>query len=116
MARPMSRAMADAIRSVEAAIVAEQYDLVGSESRPSRVSATEIRSVLQDYGGKPTTSPPDTMKTVQAVRVRGAKPPEWAVDFDLWIDGRRSDLTLSLTLIREASGSYIALVDDLHVL
>jgi hypothetical protein len=112
----ISRKMAQAIRAVEGALVRGDFRKVGSECRPSRLSAVAIGTALRQYGGQVIRAPSPVLKRQLAVRIRDSQLPRWAVDYDLWIDGKASDLTLSLTLVTAENGKLSALVDDLHVL
>ena len=116
MAEKMTPQILSAIREVEGALVRGDFAAVASPARESRLSADDIGNALHEYGGSVTPAPDAFLMGIPVIRISRTSPPEWAVDVDLWIDQKHSDLTLSLTIRPDANGSVIALVDDLHVL
>lgn len=112
-----------AIREVENALAHGEYSLVGSESRPSRLTGEQIKSAISDYcklakRERVTVSPegvPDNDRREATVRQEAGQT-IWLVDYDLWIDNRPSNLTLSLEIRKTDDGRWMATIDDLHVL
>jgi hypothetical protein len=106
------------IREVEFALIHRCFLEVGSESRASRLSAEDIEAAIDEYGGTVTFAPESyyNSEKIQPIYVCSSDPPKWVVDFDLWVNGHSSDLTVTLTVTTDDKGEFIALIDDIHIL
>jgi hypothetical protein len=104
-----------AVREVEIALVNGDYLSVSSSARKSRLSSEEIMKAIEDYGGKISLSSESTYNDIHPIEIKNSNPKAWAVDLDLWIDGKLSDLTAQLTVATEDKG-LVGLIDDIHVL
>lgn len=105
--------MKKAIRQVEAILVSKDYS---DAMANSRLTTEEIEKVVSEYCGKIDVAPDSYFQNVKAIPIAGTDPQRWAVDYDLWIDGKSSDLTLSLELTTtDSAGNYTASIEDLHV-
>ncbi|MBI2010216.1 MAG: hypothetical protein HYS86_03510 [Candidatus Chisholmbacteria bacterium] len=111
----LSKEMAEAVLEVERALISKNYTSIGSESRNSRLSAKEIEQAIKEYGGLVTQASESEISKIKAIKVTKSNYPRWSVDYDLWIDNKLSDLTVSLTLTKEGK-RITAVVDDIHVL
>ncbi len=71
------------------------YDFLNKKNALCRVSEEDIKRVLHEYGGCLSTIPDekDYIYTYKYKDNSGLK-----VDLDLWIDGKRSDLTLQIEI------------------
>lgn len=67
-----------------------------------------------EYGGTITLPPDDVYESLEIIKVKNL--PEYAIDFDLWINGEHSDLTLSCTIHMKEDQTMTIEIDDLHVL
>lgn len=110
----ITKEIVDAVREVESAIIAKDYKKVGSESRPSRLTANDIETAIKERGGVITKFPENELRNLDVIKEETAF--KWFVDLDLFINDKRSDLTLQLSIVTQPSGKLLALVDDLHVL
>ena len=81
----------------------------------NKLSNEEVEKAIKSYGGSVTERPDDTLSDLQLIKIEGNDFETYYVDYDLYIDGNQSDLTLSL-LITNQSGNYITSIEDLHVL
>ena len=71
------------------------YDFLNKRNALCRVSEEEIKEVLREYGGSLSTIP-NEKEYIEIYKYKdnsGLK-----VDLDLWIDGKRSDLTLQIEI------------------
>ncbi|KKR91680.1 MAG: hypothetical protein A2071_09045 [Bacteroidetes bacterium GWC1_47_7] len=104
-----------ATREVEIALVNGDYISVDSSARKSRLTGEEIKNAIDKYGGKLSLSPESTYNNIYTIEIENSNPKAWAVDLDLWTNGKLSDLTAQLTVVAEERG-FIGLIDDIHVL
>jgi hypothetical protein len=104
-----------AIRNVEMNLSNENYEGAIKLTYNSRLSPQEIEAALKKHGGKVTVAPDIFFNSLQVIEIRNSQPKSWAVGYDLWIDGKRSDLTLSLT-VSLVGDDVTSTIDDLHIL
>ena len=69
-----------------------KYEVIALDNLDDRVSASELKKVVDDYGGKLTFPPEDAYDSYEDYYEDGDT--EAIVEFDLWFDNKRSDLTL----------------------
>jgi hypothetical protein len=81
-----------------------------------RLTAYEIQNVLNEYGGTLSIPPEEAYNDMEILLVENAHESTWVADFDLWVNNKRSDLTLSCTIIESENGELKIAIDDLHVL
>jgi hypothetical protein len=98
-------------------LVAGRYEALEQDGRAGRVTASELRSTLEDYPATLVPLPDEAFAIGgDAYPIDGRSPPEWAVDQDLWTrEEGRSDLTLQLHVQCEKE-KYRVEITDLHVL
>lgn len=103
------------IRQVESALVNKDFDKAVSLAEESRLTAQDIEDVLNKYGGEVTIAPGYVFDSLEIIPIVGSNSKSWHVDFDLWTDGKQSDLTLSLTIDLTDKGTAFS-IDDLHIM
>jgi hypothetical protein len=113
----MNDALLTAIRTVLSLLVDGSYDVIEAMTRSRRLTAREIRGVVETYGRTLSMAPGDDLWAPDLIVVEGAFPVVVLASVDLWTeeDGR-SDLTLELRLTELYEGAYDIEVIDLHVL
>jgi hypothetical protein len=87
-------------------------------TRGVRATAEELRVRMDEFGGHAVHAvPPDSeWAALEPIEVEGSQPRAWLVDIDLWnVDGRRSDLTLSMEVVEDGD-ALSARVNDLRTL
>ncbi|KKT75805.1 MAG: hypothetical protein UW69_C0009G0019 [Microgenomates group bacterium GW2011_GWA2_44_7] len=104
-----------AIRSIENELVNENYEKVVALTKDSRLTAKDVETALKNYSGKVTVAPGRVFDILEAIEISNFNPKAWAIDYDLWIDGKRSDLTLSLT-VSFVGDETISSINNLHIL
>ena len=105
-----------AVREMMDQLAREDYESVVRRCVKSRLTSSDLRTVIRDYGRKVVSPPPDAYKKLDAVRVKGAAAPTWSVRAPLWTEEEgRSDLTLELTIALGPGAPNVEL-DDLQVL
>ena len=116
MTEKITSKMIGPLRDVETALIQKDYGKLDKKARGGRLSAEEIRNAINGYGGTITRMPDENLHQISIIKVLGTNPTEWAVDLDLWIDNRPSDLTVSIIIQASNGGNFMASIDDIHVL
>jgi hypothetical protein len=103
------------VRYAVSQLVRREFQALVDACSSSRLTATDLEVVVQEYGGTFIQPPEDAYSQLDAVAIRDADIPTWSVRAPLWSrEEGRSDLTLELTVAKEANQWRIEL-DDLHV-
>ncbi len=98
-------------------LVAKDYEWLEANDAGDRLTATDVRRVIQEYGRELVAPPDGAWLDLEPVPLPSAPRPTWALAIPLWTrEEGRSDLTLELTLWRTADGSFGYELDDVHVL
>jgi hypothetical protein len=106
-----SRQVLDTVNQILQLLVNCDYDAIEKVSNGVRLSATEIKQAVDQYGRSLEMPPEDS--ELDIVEIEGGK--GWSVRCDLWTkEEGRSDLTLELTIVNE--NNFRVEVDDIHVL
>jgi hypothetical protein len=87
-----------------------------NDERLGRLSKDEIDKAINSYPGKITMPPDKEFEEFECYEIKNSTKPEWAIDFDLWYDNERSELTLSSTIEKKENGNWVISIDDIHVL
>ncbi len=97
-------------------LVSGRYEELERISRGNRLTASEIRSAVDQYGRKLIKPPKGYAPNI--IEIQNSAPQQWAVVIDLWTDEeeQRSDLSLELTVTASPAERYEVEIDDLHVL
>lgn len=100
------------VKEIVSRLVRHDYGAVVENDDVKRLSADEVKLAIEEYPGE-ITMPPDS--AFEKMDIYG-KTDSWkSVDMDLWYNGSRSDLTLSVRIF-EKEGSVRYSVEDIHIL
>lgn len=92
-----------------------RYEALVRRCAASRLSAADIRTVIQGYGRQVVVPPPSAYRMLDVVQIRKADIPTWSVRMPLWTaEEGRSDLTIELTIAIGTDSASVEL-DDLRV-
>jgi hypothetical protein len=106
----------DSTRKVIQLLVDGKYEEIEELTQGIRLTATDIRNAIEEYGCHLMHPPVEEYATLDIIEVQAAPVPTFAVCMDLWTrEEGRSDLSMELTMIEEDNGVRIEL-DDIHVL
>jgi hypothetical protein len=109
------REVLDEVWRVVADLAAEDYEALYADGRLDRLTEGGIRKVLIEYGCG-LVPLPSAARELSDVYEADGEPRVYMVDQPLWTrDEGRSDLTLSVTVIRRGQALQLR-VDDIHVL
>lgn len=97
--------------------VAQDFEQLEKCKALSRVHKEDILRVLGEYGGTLTTIPDEAYHTDAFEITRYRNHSGYFVLIDLWIDNKRSDLTLQLDIKTAQNGKVISIIiNDLLVM
>ena len=97
-------------------LVEQKYSELESLTKGIRLNAQDMMQVVTAYKRKLVMPPDDSYKLMDVVAVKNAEPPKWSIVMPLSTEEEgRSDLSIELTIIKEAAGFRIEL-NDMHVL
>jgi hypothetical protein len=91
----------------------ERYNELYEGDLNKSISANELQQAVLEFGGKITVPP--TAEAYGEIDIYKINENECSIDFDLWIDFRKSDLTLSCSIYKHDE-KYDYSIDNLHVL
>lgn len=114
-----SLAQEEVLRCVEfvvSALVNRDYAGLESRKQLGRLTIIELLNAIGEYPGVLTMPPKSAYDSLTVYDVYDPTLGARKAEFDLWVDGKPSDLTLSLDIKSAPTGGYIASIDDLHVL
>ena len=110
----MPEEVRQAIQNLAEIIVAGDWAKLEADGRIGRLTASEGRSAVAQYGRSLTDLPDEAYRLAAIYELDDGS--GWAIELPLWTkEEGRSDLTLSLTATRVGTG-YRLVIDDLHVL
>ncbi|TAA72667.1 DUF7668 domain-containing protein [Planococcus salinarum] len=94
-------------------LVNGKLKLIVETGRSGPYTVEELKEQLVDYGGTLTASPETDYKNLDLYEIDDK--PEWMLEYELWVDGEKSDLTLTCTVRLTEKEKSIA-IDSIHVL
>ncbi|WP_307532514.1 hypothetical protein [Pedobacter sp. W3I1] len=98
------------VKSIVELLINGEFNLLWLNDLDQRITAEEMASAIDGYG-QMTMPPSSLFDEITAYPTNN--PDELGVDFDLWFDGMRSDLTLKCT-INSKQKKYS--IDDIRML
>jgi len=103
------------LRDIMIKIEAKDYEKVVSYCSASRLTAEDIKIVVNEYGKSFMVPPPSAFEIVDAVLVRDTDLPTWSLRVPLWSkEEGRSDLEMQLT-VRQRGKRWDVELDDMLV-
>lgn len=110
-------AMQAAVGNVVSLLVEGSYDVLEAMTRGRRLSASDLRHAVEDYGRTLVPLPAGELDELDVAQVKDAEVPTFHVVVDLWTQAEgRSDLTLELLLTDRYAGAYGTEILNLHTL
>lgn len=106
----------DILKKLVCDLVNDNYQMIIDDGRNGELTEEEIKRAISEYGGK-LTNPPDDAYYSRALNIIEIKENEkYHIEFDLWIDNERSDLSLICNVIFENGKVKHIIIKDIHVL
>jgi hypothetical protein len=94
-------------------LVNDKLLLIQKTDRSGPYTAEELKELIEEYGGELTSPPQDDYTNINIIEI--ADDPEYVVEYDLWVDGEKSDLTLSCSVRLFERMEKIS-INNIHVL
>ena len=105
------------VKSVTDLLAQERYEDIAVLCNGVRITASEIRGAVIDYGNKIIPLPPHAFKDLDVIAIANTSPQQWSVNVPVFTaEEGCSDLTLELTLIAAPEELYKVELDNLHVM
>jgi hypothetical protein len=101
------------LKSLVYDLVSGNFEQIEKLGKSGPFSASELKELIDEYGGKLTFPPDDDFANINRIKIDNE--PEYAIEYELWIDNEKSDVTLSCT-VREENNSESISIDNIHVL
>ncbi|WP_299390669.1 hypothetical protein [Pelagibius sp.] len=112
---PLDSRLKPAIWDLVEHIVKGDFGALEVDGRVGRLTASDLRRVIAEYGRKLISLPDDGWNFADSYPIEGSDA-EWSVDLPLWtVEEGLSDLTLTMN-IRIDNDDVIVRIEDLHVL
>lgn len=109
----MKEKVTKVLRFLVQGLVQGNFDTIYQNDKNKVISVTEIKEIIAEYvenNGKLTL--PDDIAFSQSECIEACDSDEVFVEFDLWVEGKQSDLTLCVTVFPDESYS----ISDIHVM
>jgi hypothetical protein len=108
----MMEDLLDSLNSIIGNIVIGRYDAIVNDGQSGALTELEIREAIQDYPGKPD------MKLAEVddlnIIYYESSQSSGIIEYELWFDGKKSDLTLSCDF--DKMRNPIVIIENIHVL
>lgn len=104
------------LQRLVADLVLGDFTAIVADGRNGQLTAEEIQRAVDEYPERLSSPPISAFDTLDMIRVITSPKPTFSIDFDMWSEGHQIDLTLSCTVVVEASGQVAIRIDNLHVL
>ena len=97
-------------------LVDENYNKIFEYGYNGELTEEEIKKAVSEYGGVLTIPSDNAYYTDSMNIIEIKKNTKYHIEFDLWIDNKRSDLTLICNVICENNNIRKLIIEDIHVL
>lgn len=103
-----------AVREIESLLINEQYEKVASFNK-DKISVEDLTSSVKEFGERVTKAPDYVFDNFEVLPLKKFGEKYYHLDFDLWIDGKESSLSLQINVNLKGQNPIIE-VEDLHVM
>jgi hypothetical protein len=94
-------------------LINKEYDFIYQSGMSGEYTAQEIEDFINEYGGVLTDPPDEDYENIEIYEIDDE--PEYVIEYELWVDNEKSDLTLSATIRIEENEETIT-IDNIHVM
>ena len=94
-------------------LVEGEYQLIQLTARSGPYTSEDLKELVEDYGGRLTIPPDEDYKNINIIEVEYET--EYFIEYELWVDGEKSDLTLSCT-VQFIEDDVRIMIENIHVL
>ncbi|EGR4190768.1 hypothetical protein DDO01_10895 [Vibrio cholerae] len=97
-------------------LVNGDFDSLVLRGENGRLSVEDIKTAITDFPGVITLPPIQAYDSIEVYDVYDASCGARKVDFDLWFDNEKSDLTVSMEVRMDGIGKLGLIIEDIHIL
>lgn len=94
-------------------LVSGNYKKIVMKGIAGEYSAQEIEELIEVYGGNLSVPPESDIENINIIKVNDRD--EYVIEYELWVDYIKSDLTLSCSIDFEEMEPII-IINDIHVM
>lgn len=102
------------IQHIENLLAKEQYEKVTKYTK-NNLSEDYLRKTVSQFGERVTKAPSYLFSNFCVFPLKDLSKKNFHIDYDLWIDGKVSSLTLQMNVNLEGENPIIE-VEDLHIM
>ncbi len=113
--QPDSRQVRELVKCLVRDLVDRAFDRIVDDGRIGRLTQHELELASDEYPGTLTFPPDEVFQTILMYDVFDRDTNARKVELDLWFDGERSDLVLSLDVRVGSAGVLEVTIDDVRV-
>lgn len=107
------RKIIPSLKPLVESLVKCEYQLIQLTGRGGSFTANELKELVNEYGGMLTIPPKEDYKNINIIEVECEK--EYLIEYELWVDGEKSDLTLSCT-VQYTEEKVKIMIENIHVM
>ena len=101
------------LKTLVESLVNKEYSTIEKRGESGEYNAEELKDLVEEYGGIITTPPEEDYNNINIIKIESE--PEYAIEYELWVDNEKSDLTLSANIRFNESERKIT-IENIHVL
>jgi hypothetical protein len=106
----------DILKKLVSDLVDKNYNKIFEGQCNSELTEEEIKRAVYEYGGELTIPSEGAYYTDALNIIEIKKNIEYHIEFDLWINSKRSDLSMIFNVIFENNKIKQVIIKDIHVL
>lgn len=95
-------------------LINKEYELIYQTGMSGEYTSQEIEGLINEYGGTLTEPPLEDYEEMDIYEID--EEPEYVIEYDLWVDNEKSDLTLTATIRYEEDKETQITIDNIHVM
>ena len=100
------------LKHVNNMLVAKEYDKIHEEDFMKDGNYQNLWLNIKEYGGQITIPSDNALNNPKLLEIEDD---EAMIEFDLWVDGKESDLTISLLVIKNKNDIYQFNIEEIHI-
>ena len=95
-------------------LINKEYEFIHHSGMSGEYISKEIEELINEYGGELTVPLIEDYEGMDICEIDDE--PEYVIEYDLWVDDEKSDLTLSATIRIDEKGATRITIDNIHVM
>lgn len=112
----MNEIIKSLLKALVKRLVDSNYGEIIARNENGRLTEAEIRKAIKDYPGVLSLPPDSAYDATYIYDIYDERKQARQIEFDLWYDGKPSDLTLSAEVCLVSKSKFGIFLSDIHVL